>query len=201
MTQSIDKYLNGHEIDIYRVFFPGAALPSLISILANASTVVATDHPLSPALTGATQFNMDHNLCNRSPVPPAEITIQPHQWGALDDSFSLRNKGAFTRIIGADCYWMRAQHENLVRTMQWFLAPGGKVLIVTGLHTGRKIVKEFFETALKNGFQIERIYERDLTSQHEDDQETRREWLPERNDEGPENRARWCIVCVLKRAE
>lgn len=85
--------------------------------------------------------------------------------------------------------------------MQWFLAPGGKVLIVTGLHTGRKIVKEFFETALKNGFQIERIYERDLTSQHEDDQETRREWLPERNDEGPENRARWCIVCVLKRAE
>lgn len=179
----------------------GAALPSLISVLANASHVVATDHPSSPALKGAIQFNMDHNLTNRSPRPPSTIGIEPHEWGVLNDPFSLKNKGAFTRIIAADCYWMQGQHENITRSMQWFLAPGGHVWVVAGLHTGRKIVAEFFETAIKNGFKIDRIFERDVISHNEDGSEIRREWMPERADEGPENRRRWCVVSVLKRDE
>lgn len=178
---------------------PGAGLPSIVSALANASTVVATDHPLSPALTGTLQFNIDHNLLNRSPIPPATVSIQPHEWGVLDDPFSQQNRGAFTRIIAADCYWMRAQHENLTRTMQWFLAPGGQVCVVAGFHTGRAIIADFFETALKNGFKIESIFERDIVAQNENGREIRREWLPKRDDDGPGTRARWCLICVLKR--
>ncbi|KAJ5449476.1 uncharacterized protein N7458_005925 [Penicillium daleae] len=62
--------------------------------------------------------------------------------------------------------------------MQWFLAPGGRVWCVAGFHTGRAIVAAFFETALEDGFEIERIFERDLVSRDEEDGEIRREWVP-----------------------
>ncbi|RHZ68132.1 putative nicotinamide N-methyltransferase [Aspergillus thermomutatus] len=176
----------------------GAALPSLVCALAQASKVTVTDHPSSPAFSGAIQFNMSHNIPKTSTT---NVSIQPHAWGVLDDSFALRNKGAFTRIIAADCYWMRSQHENLVRTMLWFLAPGGRIWVVAGFHTGRAIVAGFFETAVQNGLEIERIHERDLNSATAEGKEVRRDWVPVREGEGPENRKRWCVVASLKRAQ
>lgn len=90
-------------------------------------------------------------------------------------------------------------HENLARTMQWFLAPGGKVWLVAGFHTGRAIVAGFFETVLDMGFRIELIFERDLMAREEDGREVRREWVSMREGEGPENQRRWCVVAVLTR--
>ncbi|KAJ5550314.1 hypothetical protein N7461_005012 [Penicillium sp. DV-2018c] len=177
----------------------GAALPSVVCALANASIVVATDHPSSPALSGAIAFNLEYNLKKRTPPVRGNVSLQPHEWGVLSDSFSIANKGAFTRIVAADCFWMRQQHENLARTMQWFLSPGGKVWVVAGFHTGREIVAGFFETALENGFVIEKIFERDLVSRREDGGEVRREWATAREGEGTENRKRWCVVAVLRR--
>ncbi|KAJ5655703.1 hypothetical protein N7507_007653 [Penicillium longicatenatum] len=179
----------------------GAALPSLICALANASKVTATDHPSSPALKGTIGYNMDHNLSKRTPTPSAEVSIHPHEWGVLTDTFAEQNKGGYSRIIAADCFWMVSQHENITRTMQWFLAPGGKVWIVAGFHTGRAIVAGFFEMALKHGFEIEKIFERDQVKSGEHGEEIRREWLPVRDDESIESRRRWCVVAVLKRKE
>ena len=71
--------------------------------------------------------------------------------------------------------------------------------VVAGFHTGRPIVAGFFETAVEFGLEIERIFERDLNSATEDGQEVRREWVPVREGEGPENRKRWCVVALLKR--
>jgi nicotinamide N-methyltransferase len=65
--------------------------------------------------------------------------------------------------------------------------------------TGRAIVAGFFETALKNRFVVEKIYERDLVAGLEDGGEIRREWLPVREGEGTENQKRWCVIAVLKR--
>ncbi|EPS28915.1 hypothetical protein PDE_03861 [Penicillium oxalicum 114-2] len=177
----------------------GAALPSLVCALANASLVAVTDHPASPAFTGAIDFNVNRNVLQRTPPPQTTVLIQPHEWGNMADTFSESYKGKFTRIVAADCYWMRAQHENLVRTMDWFLALGGKVWCVAGFHTGRAIVAGFFETALANGFEIERIFEKDLVSRDEHGGEIRREWVSEREGESPENRQRWCVVAVLQR--
>ncbi|CAG8277012.1 unnamed protein product [Penicillium olsonii] len=174
----------------------GAALPSVICALAKASNVAATDHPSSPALTGAITHNIDHNLPK---TVQGSVSMHPHEWGVLDDSFSTQNKGAFSRIVAADCFWMRSQHENLARTMQWFLSPGGKVWVVAGFHTGRTIVAGFFETALENGFIVERIFERDLVERLEDGGEIRRDWVPVREGEGVENQKRWCVIAVLKR--
>ncbi|RJE21217.1 putative methyltransferase [Aspergillus sclerotialis] len=178
----------------------GAALPSLLCALANASKVTITDHPSSPAFSGAIEFNTSHNIPKSSST---SVSIEPHEWGQLDTPFALSRKGSYTRIIAADCFWMSSQHENLVRTMLWFLDenPSSRVWVIAGFHTGREIVAGFFETAAKMGLEVERIYERDLVGDAESDkgQEVRREWVPKREDEGPENRRRWCVVAFLKR--
>lgn len=54
--------------------------------------------------------------------------------------------------------------------------------MVAGFHTGRASVAGFFETALKNGFEIGRIFERDLISRAEDGEQIRREWVPVREE-------------------
>jgi hypothetical protein len=117
----------------------------------------------------------------------------------LSDPFSQSHKAYFTRIIAVDCYWMRSQHENLARSMLWFLAPGGCIWVVAGFHTGRAIVAGFFETAVGLGLEIDLIYERDLMANQENGAEVRREWVPVREGEGAENRRRWCVVAVLRR--
>ncbi|KAL1971081.1 hypothetical protein VTN77DRAFT_32 [Rasamsonia byssochlamydoides] len=202
----------------------GAALPSIISVLSSASHVAVTDHPSSPAFTGAIDFNITANV--RPPLRD-RISSHPHEWGVLTDSFAKENRGRFSRIIAADCLWMKSQHENLVNTLLWFLTPaaaaaaaaatngqeqeqepkddeGGKVWIVAGFHTGRAIVASFFETAQRMGLEIEDIYERDLNASEAEEKEgggeVRRAWVPVREGEGPENRKRWCVIAVLKRS-
>ncbi|KAL4799839.1 hypothetical protein BDV19DRAFT_385125 [Aspergillus venezuelensis] len=180
----------------------GAGLPSIVTALAGASSVTITDHPSSPALlpNGALHFNTKVNIPS---LNPCAIEIRPHEWGTtLDtDPWAASSKGSYTRIIAADCYWMPSQHENLARTMKWFLAPGGKVWCIAGFHTGREIVAGFFETVKGVGLEIESIWERDLTTSFEDgEKEVRREWMEKRDDEGPENRMRWCVVAVLRHA-
>ncbi|KAJ5608846.1 hypothetical protein N7528_009413 [Penicillium herquei] len=186
-------------------FGAGAALPSLICALANASSVTVTDHPSSPSLLGAIEFNLTHNLQSRDSElvgsgnsQGPEISIHPHQWGILSDSFAIENKARFTRIIAADCYWMPLQHENLCQSLQWFLAPGGKIWMTAGFHTGRPILVEFFEKAKKYGLVVQCIWERDLIG-GDDNRQVTRDWIPVRENEGPENRKRWCVVAVLKR--
>ncbi|KAL2819342.1 hypothetical protein BDW59DRAFT_165076 [Aspergillus cavernicola] len=177
----------------------GAGLPSIISALAHASSITITDHPSSPALgtSGAISTNVRHNLHELNSIGKCTIDIRPHEWGTLTtDTWAASTKGTYTRIIAADCYWMPLEHENLVRTMKWFLAPEGKVWVVAGFHTGRGILAGFFETAGRMGLEVERIYERDLMSSGE----CRRAWVSEREGEGLENRKRWCVIALLRHA-
>jgi hypothetical protein len=168
---------------------------------------------------GAIEYNIMRNV---PALLRTNIESIPHEWGVLgnDDDFAQKNKGRFTRIIAADCLWMVHQHENLVKTLLWFLSEGtkgtitsstgqeedaeeaeegegeeGRVWIVAGIHTGRAIVASFFETALAMGLDTESIYERDLNG------EGRRPWEPIRAGEGVENRRRWVIIAVLKRSK
>ncbi|EGD94909.1 nicotinamide N-methyltransferase [Trichophyton tonsurans CBS 112818] len=197
----------------------GAALSSIVSVLAGAASVTVTDHPLAPGLYGSIQANIDRNIPKHL---AHRISVQPYQWGVLDQGgsgvdeeeletayldqmagFAATNRARFSRIICADCLWMPSQHENLIQTLLWFLAPSsasdspaGIAWVVAGLHTGRHIVASFFQRAVSAGLKIEKIWERDMNST---EGETTREWKPVREDEGPENRARWCIVGLLSR--
>ncbi|WEW60445.1 nicotinamide N-methyltransferase [Emydomyces testavorans] len=209
----------------------GAALPSVIAALAGADIISITDHPSSAALRGAIQSCIAQNVSQET--VRARISVHPHEWGVFFENSSKRgsgetenvggkvikfaadNKGTFTRIICADCLWIKDQHEHLVRSLLWFLkAPNkgsrgseaatqddgeyGIAWVVAGFHTGREIVASFFETAVSMGLVVEDIYERDINATSEMGEVTR-EWMPVREGEGPENRARWCVVAVLRK--
>lgn len=183
----------------------GAALPSIISILAAASEVCITDHPSSPTLTSGTiQTNVQKMVerIERKNISPI-ITIHAHEWGSVTDAFTQANSDHYTKIIAADCLWMPSQHRNLHRSMAHFLSnerPQACALVVAGFHTGRKVVAEFFkqfstsvgehDTAV--GLTIAEIYESDMHG-------VRRPWLEERANEGKEDLKRWCVVAVIVR--
>ncbi|EEP82033.1 conserved hypothetical protein [Uncinocarpus reesii 1704] len=198
------------------------ALPSLIAALAGAETVSITDHPSSAALSGAVQSCIAQNIADAA--IRARISVHPHEWGIFFQTcrdqteakkpigFAAEHQGTFTRIICADCLWMRDQHANLVESLLWFLKPwgnedsagragdGGLAWIVAGFHTGREIVASFFETAESMGMVVEDIYERDVNATSEMGVVTR-PWMPVREGEGPENRARWCVVALLRKKD
>lgn len=148
--------------------------------------------------------------------------IQSHKWGDLprsstsepsEDSrsssqvFALKRKASFSRIICVDCLWMSDQHDNLAKSIAWFLrkpssttdpAAGGIAYVVAGFHTGRHVVARFFEEAIpRNGLRVEGIYERDLNAPNE--ATVTREWQPSRC--GETDLPRWNVVAFVRRQE
>ncbi|KAI5303714.1 hypothetical protein KEM56_007259 [Ascosphaera pollenicola] len=212
----------------------GAALPSLIALRSGARSVTITDHPSAKGIYGPIQQSL------AASVPASlhqNVSINPYTWGVFPDTagtgakkdgshkeieFAAAGKSLYARIIVADCLWMPEQHDNLAKSIAWYLAPpamplskaraaekneeeteaatDGAAYVVAGYHTGRDVVASFFENAVPNaGLLIERIYERDLNAREEDGRAGRvtREWTAQRPDEC--DRSRWCVVAFLRR--
>lgn len=69
-----------------------------------------------------------------------------HIWGNFDDEVSKKYPHAFTRIIAANPFWLSGEHENLVKSMLYFLDdknPDSRVIAVAGMHTRRRTVPRF----------------------------------------------------------
>ena len=202
----------------------GTALPSIISALCNASSVTITDHPSSPALTtGAIQANVAKNLPKAS--TGTEVLVRGYVWGtdtmyAVDAYGKVAGElGRYDMIVLADCLWMPSEHANLVRTIRRALdeRSGCCAIVVGGFHTGRGIVRDFFDVATGEAdrdcvdgedevesmrvveverrqqlprLNVKEIYEIDVNGQ-------RRDWQKARPEEGKEEAKRWCVVAIL----
>ncbi|KAK0842540.1 hypothetical protein LTS02_016425 [Friedmanniomyces endolithicus] len=154
--------------------------------------VFMTDYP-APAVLA----NIRHN--SQDAVPPAlahRCSVEGHEWGDLTTPFALEHAHRCTRILAADCYWMSGQHESLVQSMLYFLTVGtdGRIFVVSGFHTGRAKLANFFEVAVGEGLEIEEIYEESVGGR-------RRTWEAERNGgiEDVMERKRWLVIAQLKR--
>ncbi|KAL2025152.1 hypothetical protein VTK56DRAFT_154 [Thermocarpiscus australiensis] len=179
----------------------GTALPSIMSGLLGARRVVVTDYPAPPILKTLRQ-NVAGTVQARF-APPGrfaaeEVLVEGHAWGELDDTTPLArdNRHAFDRVFAADCLWMPWQHENLRRSVSWFLSEGesARAWIVAGFHTGREKMRGFFDAdALAAvGLEVEHIWERDCDGRD-------REWVWDRGIEDVGPRKRWLVVGVLRR--
>lgn len=202
----------------------GTALPSIISALSNASSVTITDHPSSPALTtGAIQANVANNVLTT--VSATEISVRGYVWGtetlyAVDAYGKTAGRlGRHDVVVLADCLWMPSQHENLVRTIARAVGQGPDccAIVVAGFHTGRGIVRDFFEVVTNGAesggvggeteadgtsmagvcerghvstLKIEEIYEIDVNGR-------KREWQKVRPGETREDAKKWCVVATL----
>ncbi|KAL2175099.1 uncharacterized protein P884DRAFT_248151 [Thermothelomyces heterothallicus CBS 202.75] len=177
----------------------GTALPSIMAGLLGAKRVVVTDYP-SPPVLKTLRDNVAASIKEAS--APAgrfaveEVLVEGHKWGELDTPLAEANKHAFDRVIAADCLWMPWQHDNLRRSIAWFLADGdgARAWVVAGFHTGRDKVGAFFESAAlaEVGLEVEYLWERDCDGLDQD-------WVVDRGYDHARRWKRWLAVGVLKR--
>jgi predicted nicotinamide N-methyase len=224
-------------------------LPSIVSALCGAKAVTITDHPSSPALTmAAIEQNVRINVLERDKartsttppeIPTGSVDIFGYTWGTstfyLPSSYGRpapTQPSKFNRIIVADCLWMPSQHENLVKTILTHLDPASSsscALVVAGFHTGREVVRSFFEVA--TGDYALPAFDDEATREHTeagmlrgksgggletseihgkgrlqaaqifeiDVNDLRRPWQSERKGETKDAAKRWCVVAVLTR--
>lgn len=176
----------------------GTALPSLLAALLGATRVVLTDYP-APAVISNLTANAARNA--RPELSPsgvvAPVEVEGHAWGVPDGPIAKASRRAFDRVLVCDCLWMPWQHENLLWSVDWFLADTAEARcwVVAGFHTGREKMRGFFdgERLAQRGLEVESIWERDCDGQE-------REWVLDRGIEDPVGRKRWLVFAVLKRA-
>ncbi|EPS35639.1 hypothetical protein H072_10934 [Dactylellina haptotyla CBS 200.50] len=170
----------------------GAALPSLISALAGAKSVVITDYPAPEILENIkANINLNASQLASSSAPD----VYGHTWGVLTEEVAQKYAHSFTRVIAADTLWMMWEHENLVKSMLHFLDDSNlaaRVVVVAGLHTGRQKMANFWTVAVENGLEIENIKERDVDG-------IEREFLEDRGIEDITERKRWLTIGILKK--
>jgi len=75
----------------------GLGLGGIVSSLCGADETVITDYPAQVLLENL-EKNVEVNV-------PAHVASRPvvtgHEWGVLDDEFSEKNKGRFTKVLAA----------------------------------------------------------------------------------------------------
>ncbi|KAK4249782.1 hypothetical protein C7999DRAFT_12371 [Corynascus novoguineensis] len=200
-TRGIAAPLGSFDVSALRTIELGAgtALPSIMAGLLGAKGVVVTDYP-SPPVLKTLRENVTASVKEASApsgrFAAEEVLVEGHGWGELDTPLAEGNRHAFDRVIAADCLWMPWQHDNLRRSISWFLADAesARAWVVAGFHTGRQKVSAFFETAAlaELGLEVEHMWERDCDGKD-------REWVTDRDSEDISERKRWLVVGVLRR--
>ena len=174
----------------------GTGLAGIVAALKGAKEVIISDYPASEVIANI-KNNVKRNIGSRELKGQiGEVGVEGHEWGVLNDRFSAGYKEAFSRVLVADCLWMPWQHENLLKSIRWFLTIEGKAWIVAGFHTGREKMRGFYETGLLDavGLEIERIWERNAEG-------AQRAWSIDRGIEDITERKRWLVIAILKRRE
>ena len=177
----------------------GTGLPSIMAGLVGARGLVATDYP-APVVVEALRGNVVSAVRERNaPVGRfrvGEVRVEGHGWGDVDTEFAREEGGAFDRVLAADCLWMPWQHENLRRSIAWFLreGEGARAWVVGGFHTGRGQMARFFEreALAEVGLEVEYLWERDCDGRD-------REWAWDRGIEDVRELKRWLAIGVLRR--
>lgn len=185
----------------------GTALPSMMSALLGARRVVVTDYP-APVVIEMLRDNVMTNVkpsfspfgkipaAGSQTGPGAGVEVEGHRWGELDTPLATTNKHAFDRVLVADCLWMPWEHDNLRKSISWFMKddPTSRGWVVAGFHTGREKMRGFFdgEALAREGLEVELIWERDCNG-------INREWAWDRGIEDITVRKRWLTVAVLRK--
>lgn len=101
--------------------------------------------PPSASLCEATK-TFPNTLFNANPALPTPApTDAPH------NTTQNRNHGGYDLILCSDVLWMTSAHAALLDTLCHLLHPEGRVLIISGLHTGRRPLSEFLNVAAERG--------------------------------------------------
>ena len=143
-----------------------AGVPSIVSAVKGARTVVMTDYD-DPDLVD----NMRWNATNAAPLIPTPdcLHVEGYKWGSpVDKLLSHLPSGStgFDLLIMADVVYSHREHGNLIKTMQQTLkkTPDSAALVIFTPYQPWLLPKteQFFPLAEQSGFQVTKIFEKVL---------------------------------------
>lgn len=141
-----------------------AGVPSIVSAIKGARTVVMTDFP-DPDLVG----NMRENASMASPSIPSDdsLHVEGYKWGSPVDalrSYLPDGSDGFDLLIMADVVYSYREHANLIKTMQQTLKKSSDsvALVIFTPYQPWLLPKteQFFPLAEGCGFRVTKIFEK-----------------------------------------
>jgi nicotinamide N-methyltransferase len=138
----------------------GTGLPGLSAALAGARTAVLTDYA-EPRLIARLRENVLANVPAALASDRARLRVAGHTWGRADAEdllpWEAGKEVRFDVVLGADVLWERFAHRDLLKTLGRVLARRGVMHLISGLHTGRAVLDQFFRLADASGFELSGI--------------------------------------------
>ncbi|KAM0750066.1 hypothetical protein T439DRAFT_326035 [Meredithblackwellia eburnea MCA 4105] len=183
----------------------GVGLPGVVAVKRGARKVVLSDFE-----DDKMKQDLQHSVAEALEEDTAEVqsraSLCMHTWGT--DTSKLKRAGPYDLILMADVIWESSSHAALLKTLHSLLSssPQATVHFACGYHTGRQVVRSFFENTKQQGFEV-------LTGEGEQGNglwETsvegdRRRWMWEsgrleewEQTESQEERNRWVLEGVIK---
>ncbi|CAK7220700.1 hypothetical protein SBRCBS47491_004276 [Sporothrix bragantina] len=189
-------------------FGAGTALPSILAALLGAARVASTDYPSDLVLNNLRE-NLARNVkapsaveesqtvsTSKNPTSTAVMSVDGHEWGIFDSDLALNGHHAYDRVFVCDCLWMPWEHDNLRKSIDWFMKKNdeARCWVVGAFHTGRHKTAAFFDEAALAAcdLEIEAIWERDCDN-------CERDWAVDRGIEDVTERKRWLVVAIFRR--
>jgi len=164
-----------------------AGLPSIVlTKLYPDILVTTTDYP-DEALIKTLSENVERNNVAR------RCKALPFAWGT-DPAPILVEGDKFDVIIAADTIWNSDLHSVFIDALKSTLGKGtsSRIHLVVGLHTGRYTIQAFMDRALKAGFDIHNLEERQVS------EPSVRSWEVYRDSEDEKDRRQWVVWIQLK---
>jgi nicotinamide N-methyltransferase len=141
-----------------------AGVPSIVSAVKGARTVVMTDYP-DPDLVE----NMRYNASLSAPIIPSSSSLYVHgyKWGDPVEPLTAylpEGSNSFDLLIMADVIYNYPEHRNLIKVMQRTLKKSSDsvALVVFTPYQPWLLPRNrtFFPLAEQSGFQVTKIFEK-----------------------------------------
>ena len=149
-----------------------AGVPSIVSAVLGARTVVMTDYPDVELVV-----NMQHNadlsahMIPESPASRPRLSVEGYKWGNTVEpllahlpSTQAEKSAGFDLLIMADVVYSWREHGNLVKTMQQTLKkdPRSVALVIFTPYQPWLLpqTERFFPLAESSGFTVTKIFEK-----------------------------------------
>ncbi|KAI9369022.1 hypothetical protein BJX61DRAFT_183435 [Aspergillus egyptiacus] len=145
-----------------------AGVPSIVSAIKGARTVVMTDYP-DPDLVDNMQQNADASAPLIPSDPPSSLYVTGYKWGSDVQPLlaylpeESRSKG-FDVLIMADVVYSHREHGNLIKTMQQTMKREKDALALVIFTPYEPWLlprtEKFFPLAEESGFKVTKVFEK-----------------------------------------
>ncbi|CAO1616599.1 unnamed protein product [Sympodiomycopsis kandeliae] len=221
----IQAYLSGdescpfltHHADNILELGAGTGLPSLVYSKLNdknKKNIVITDYPDQ----GILDTLKENVRLNQAECPTNSLSVQGLKWGdeSQEQEVLRLSLQGYDVIIICDTLWVSSSHPLLIHSLLALLSkqsPHARIFLSAGFHTGRPCIQRFFDMCKQGtisesesgalgrlipdeNVQFGGIWEKNVISGEI------REWQEDDLSMGDiQERAKWCVMAILKRSD